>query len=240
MTDQNESDGVSDRAGDDRPFPHLAQRPAASDAEAQADSSHAEQPNTAFVKAAEPSSDASPQQSPGPLPSASTIAEDVPGFPNAGGQNQPQPQSQPQQPFEPPATAEQPATVPHYPQQQVQPDYVQQPYGSNQVAAGYGAQQPTNSGQRSTRTGPTDTSAAGSLICGIIGVIFSCFWGIGAVLGMIAVIVGMNARRRLRRPGCTLRGQGMALTGIITGWVAIGLGLLVLGVFTVLTFTAGG
>ena len=38
----------------------------------------------------------------------------------------------------------------------------------------------------------------------------------------------------------TLRGEGMALTGIITGWVAIGLGLLVLGVFTVLTFTAGG
>ena len=65
-------------------------------------------------------------------------------------------------------------------------------------------------------------------------------WGIGGILGMVAVIMGMNARRRLRRPGCAYRGLGMAMTGIISGWIAVGLSLVVLGVFTLMAITAGG
>ena len=62
--------------------------------------------------------------------------------------------------------------------------------------------------------------AIASLCCGIVG----CFYGIPAIL---AIIFGFVARKQIReRPQ---EGGGMALAGIICGflWIALGIGLIV-------------
>ena len=87
-------------------------------------------------------------------------------------------------------------------------------------------------------TGPTDSTAVASMICGVTGIIFSCVWGLGAVLGVIAVVMALNARRRLRRPGTKFRGLGMAMTGLVTGLAAILLGGAFLVLFSLLELSA--
>ncbi len=87
-------------------------------------------------------------------------------------------------------------------------------------------------------TGPTDSTAIAAMICGITGIIFSCVWGLGAILGVIAVVMALNARKRLSRPNTRFRGRGMAMTGLVTGLIAIALGLAVLGVFLLVELSA--
>jgi hypothetical protein len=70
---------------------------------------------------------------------------------------------------------------------------------------------------------PTNGSATGALVCGILT---SMTMGLTAIP---AVILGHKARAEIRRTG--ERGDGFALAGIIIGWLAIGIGaLLVLSV----------
>jgi hypothetical protein len=58
--------------------------------------------------------------------------------------------------------------------------------------------------------------AIGSLICGIVGML--CF---GIILGPIAVVLGFMARNQIKMSGGTQSGDGMALAGIILGFVAV-------------------
>ena len=252
MSDDIESDAAAQEAASDRPFPHLAgggvpagaeAAPPVDERTAAQEQSVVQQPEDATPEAAAQQAAPPPAASPSPVTPAETVVQ-----PEAPPQQSPQPGgvSYPQQQYDPAAAAPQPVAWPNDLQQPGQPGYPpqaypQQPYGTAPTPVGYGQQlqQPSGAGEAQVRTGPTDNSAAASLICGIVGVIFACAWGIGGVLGMIAVIMGMNARRRLRKPGCTFRGEGMALTGIITGWIAVGLGLIVLSVFTLLAVTAG-
>lgn len=249
MSNETNPDSAGESVSD-RPFPHLNQQPI--------------DPTTdSAAPATEPSSQSEATQEPEmESPAASAIPETVnppsvaepdPAVSPPTTQPQPPQQVQPAQatPVPPQSyevAAEQPA--PGYPQQPAQPEYPPQTYPPQGYetapgAAGYGQQpspqlqQPSRTGQEQIRTGPTDNSAAASLICGVVGVIFSCAWGIGGLLGMIAVIMGMNARRRLSKPGCQFRGEGMALTGIIFGWVSVGISVVVLGLFTLLAVTAG-
>lgn len=258
MSEDIESEAAAQGAASDRPFPHLAGGgvPAGTEAAPPVDERTAAQEQT-VVQQPEGATQESTTQEAVPPPAASSSpvspAAVVHPEPQPHPPQQPDAVSHPQPPshgdapdpqqYDPTTTAPQPAAWPNDSQQQGQSGYPpqaypQQPYGTDPTPVGYG-QQPSGAGGAQVRTGPTDNSAAASLICGIVGVIFSCAWGIGGVLGMIAVIMGMNARRRLRKPGCTFRGEGMALTGIITGWIAVGLGLIVLGVFTLLAVTAG-
>jgi hypothetical protein len=75
------------------------------------------------------------------------------------------------------------------------------------------------------------TLAIFSLVAGLVG------WTFLPLIGAItAVITGHLAKREIRESGGTIGGDGMALAGLIMGYVQIG--LIVLGVILILTFAA--
>jgi hypothetical protein len=57
-------------------------------------------------------------------------------------------------------------------------------------------------------------TAAALLVC----------YGVGGLIGAVGAILGHVSRRQIRERQES--GSGMALAGIITGWIATGLGLL--------------
>jgi hypothetical protein len=71
---------------------------------------------------------------------------------------------------------------------------------------------------------PTEGLAIASLVVACVGVLGLCFWTVGGVLGIVAAILGHVARRRIRVSGAG--GEGMALAGIIVGWVTTGVAVL--------------
>ncbi len=71
----------------------------------------------------------------------------------------------------------------------------------------------------------TSSLAIVSLIFGILAYVF--LPGIGA---LVAVICGHSARAEIRRaPPGTVEGDGLALTGLILGWIQIVCGIIALG-----------
>jgi hypothetical protein len=73
----------------------------------------------------------------------------------------------------------------------------------------------------STATG-TNGLAIASLVCGIVG----CF----TVTAIVAVVLGFVARNQIERTGGTQQGSGMALAGIILGFIWIGLSIIQIGI----------
>lgn len=75
----------------------------------------------------------------------------------------------------------------------------------------------------------TSTLAVVSLVTGILG------WTLLPLLGTLtAIITGHMARGEIRRMPDRLEGDGLAVAGLILGWVAVGfwvLGLIVLFAF---------
>ena len=90
------------------------------------------------------------------------------------------------------------------------------PYGTTPPA--YGAQQPYGAGAYYPPAPPQGMSLA-SMITGIGSIVFT-FAGFGFLPGIAAVILGQIAKKS--QP----HARGFWLTGLITGWIAIGLGLL--------------
>ncbi|MBN8736764.1 MAG: DUF4190 domain-containing protein [Xanthomonadales bacterium] len=81
----------------------------------------------------------------------------------------------------------------------------------------------------------TNSLAIVSLVFGILAWVPPVLPFIGAV---IAVVCGHAARSEIRRaPPGTIEGDGMALAGLILGWIQIVLAIIALGVF--LLFLAG-
>ncbi|MDY0021074.1 DUF4190 domain-containing protein [Arenimonas caeni] len=79
---------------------------------------------------------------------------------------------------------------------------------------------------------PTSGLAVASLVGGILG------WTLLPLLGsLVAVITGHMARAEIRRAQGQMEGDGMALAGLILGWIAIG--LMVLSVLAVILFFGG-
>src|SRR5687767_4503157 len=74
------------------------------------------------------------------------------------------------------------------------------------------------------RTLPTGMAVA-SLILGILG-IFTAFFLLGGLLGLIAVILGIVALGKIKRGEAG--GRGMAIGGIVTGALAMLLALVIL------------
>jgi hypothetical protein len=83
---------------------------------------------------------------------------------------------------------------------------------------------------------PMEASGATvSMILGIVAVVLAplgCFCGglleiVALPLGIVAVVLGFRARSRVAQSQGTLGGSGKALAGLITGFVAIGLALIV-------------
>ena len=119
-----------------------------------------------------------------------------------------------------PAENATPAANPYAPQQPygqdqsgyAQQQYAQQPYGQQPV---YGQQQPYGA----YAAAPPKGLSIASLICGIGGFVTISF-GIGFFAAIAAVILGFIAKKN--QPYA----KGLWLTGIITGFVTIGLSVI--------------
>ncbi len=74
---------------------------------------------------------------------------------------------------------------------------------------------------------PTSGLAIASLICGIVG-LFACF-----VPGIAAVICGHLALSRMADPNARLTGKGMAIAGLVLGYLSL---LLLVGTIVVAFF----
>lgn len=67
---------------------------------------------------------------------------------------------------------------------------------------------------------PTSSLAVVSLVFGILG--WTVLPAVGAV---VAVITGHMARAEIRRSAGQLEGDGMAVAGLVLGWLMIGLAI---------------
>ena len=101
-----------------------------------------------------------------------------------------------------------------------QPGYGQPGYGQ----PGYGQPGYGQPGYPGYPPVITNGKATGALITGITTLVLSWCCGAG-VLGLVAVVLGMKARSEIRASAGRQSGDGMALAGIITGVVAVLIGL---------------
>ncbi len=74
--------------------------------------------------------------------------------------------------------------------------------------------------------------AIASMVLGILWM-----WWVGSLL---ALAFGYAAKRQIRESNGQQYGEGMATTGIILGWVAITIGLVMLAIVVVATSSHGG
>ena len=80
----------------------------------------------------------------------------------------------------------------------------------------------------------TNTLAVISLVCGLLGLFTSFF--IPLLMQLAAIVCGHIARGQIRRSDNTQTGAGVALAGLILGYVGIVLGLIVILFFSALLF----
>jgi hypothetical protein len=80
----------------------------------------------------------------------------------------------------------------------------------------------------------TDGVAVAALIVGILAILVSWIPVLGAIGGIVALVLGLVGRSRIKKRGA--RGNGMAVTGIATGAVAIAINIAILAFFVI----AGG
>jgi len=71
----------------------------------------------------------------------------------------------------------------------------------------------------------TSSLAIWSLVLGILAVVLVC---VGPLFAIPAVICGHLAYSRVKRSGGTLKGDGLALGGLITGYIALALALVLI------------
>ena len=71
----------------------------------------------------------------------------------------------------------------------------------------------------------TNGMAIGSMVTAIVGAALLFCYGVGLPLGLVGAILGHVARRQIRDR--SEGGDGMALAGIIVGWIVAGIGLVV-------------
>jgi hypothetical protein len=86
-------------------------------------------------------------------------------------------------------------------------------------------------------TRPVEGLAIASLVVSCVAALAICAYGLGGLIGPVGAVLGHVARRRIRVNGTG--GEGMALAGIIVGWVATGLGLLAIAGVVALIATDG-
>lgn len=80
---------------------------------------------------------------------------------------------------------------------------------------------------------PTANEAIWSLILGI-GSFFLC----GIFMGIPAIILGNNAKKKISQSGGQYGGEGMATAGIVLGWIQVGLAAV--GIIILLAIVAAG
>jgi hypothetical protein len=118
-----------------------------------------------------------------------------------------------------------------YPSQYGQPAYGQPGYGQAYPQPGYPG------GGYGYAAKPTNGKATAALWSGIGLLVLSFCCGLG-VLGVVPIVLGVKARGEIRAGGGQQGGEGMALAGIITGSIAVLLGILTI-VFIVVAIAHG-
>ncbi len=117
----------------------------------------------------------------------------------------------------------QPAAYPSYATQAPMPAYP--------VSPEYGYQQPAYPGYGApvlAPTGRTNGLAIAAMVLSLVGLLtFWCYGVPGVVFGVPGAIMGHVAKRQTTERG--EQGGGMALAGIIIGWIATALGLIAVG-----------
>ena len=99
--------------------------------------------------------------------------------------------------------------------------------------AGGGQWQYTQAGWQQTGSPDTNGKAITSLILGILGLVFCPL-----LASIAALIVGYQARTEIDQSQGYQGGRGLAVAGIVLGWV--GVGLVVLGIVLLLALAAAG
>ncbi|RLV49533.1 DUF4190 domain-containing protein [Nocardioides mangrovicus] len=74
----------------------------------------------------------------------------------------------------------------------------------------------------------TSPLAITSLVTGIVGLLFTCLCGFGVIISVVAIVTGFISRSQIAKSAGALKGNGMALSGIILGAVAVV--LLIVGI----------
>ncbi|GAA1771190.1 DUF4190 domain-containing protein [Luedemannella helvata] len=195
-----------------------------------------------------------PLPAPAPMPEPTVLEPGVPSF--APGQASPaypapEPVSAGYAPMDQPAGYAQPGYAepgyaqPAYPTQQgypAQPGYPPPAsavpgYGGTPGYAapgygvpGYGA--PGYPAPGYVVAKPTNGLAIGSMVVSLVSVAGLCFYGLGGLLGIVGAILGHVARRQVLERD--QNGEGMAKAGIIIGWIATALAVLVIGALILL------
>jgi drug/metabolite transporter (DMT)-like permease len=73
---------------------------------------------------------------------------------------------------------------------------------------------------------PTNGKATTSLVLGICGILLCPL-----VLSIPALVIGYKARREIDRSSGATGGRGLAVAGIVLGWIGLVFGLLILAFF---------
>lgn len=105
------------------------------------------------------------------------------------------------------------------------PQQPQQPQGGYPPPPGFGYGSP----YAPPPSAPTNGKAVASLITGLASLVL--FWACGLGLaGIVAVVLGLKARKEVRASGGYQEGDGLAIGGIATGALAAVLAALTLAV----------
>lgn len=170
-----------------------------------------------------PSSDIPPAAAPDGVPPTPPVAPPAPPVaPGYGAPQQPYGQ-QPQQPYG--QQPQQPYGQQPYGQQPQQP-YQQQPYGQQPGQPAYGQPaygQPAPGYAQPYGTAPATKSpilSILSLVGGILGIVLNLAFGIGALFGVAAIVLGFIGRTK--EP----QAKGFWLTGIILGFVSVAIAII--------------
>lgn len=83
---------------------------------------------------------------------------------------------------------------------------------------------------------PTNGLAVASLVVSIFGAVSLCAYGVGGYVGIVGAILGHVARRQIKERDEA--GDGLALAGVITGWIATGIAVLATVVIVVIIIAA--
>ncbi|CAA9363180.1 MAG: hypothetical protein AVDCRST_MAG72-2459 [uncultured Nocardioidaceae bacterium] len=84
----------------------------------------------------------------------------------------------------------------------------------------------------------TNTLALASLVSGVVALVLAgCTCGFGGLTGLVAFFLGATGRRRVRASEGREGGEGLALAGMITGVVAMVIGLLAVTFLVLAVFT---
>jgi hypothetical protein len=112
------------------------------------------------------------------------------------------------------------------------PQFYQQPYATPAYQYPY----PYQYGTYPPPLRPVDGMAIAALVVSCIAALGLCAYGLGGVLGIAGATLGHIARGRIRASGAG--GDGLALAGVIVGWIAAAIGILaVVGLILLLTLS---